>query len=284
MQGRQHFQPQQPIATDLDALIPASHRLRKINNRVDFSFIHELTRSCYSLNNGRPSVDPEIFFRMQLIAYFYNIHSDRQLCQEIHYNLAYRWFCHINLDEKIPHHSSLTRIRDKLGIEIFKQFFVHLIKQCQIAGLIKSKAVMTDGTLFEANASLNSLVEREVNEKPSENKDVMAMPRRKRTGSEPPPTRKISNKTHISKTDPDASLAFKKGTARALKYKAHFSIDKESRVILAAKITTGATHESQVYMTQINEIENELALTLNEAIADKAYGSGEIICISFNLI
>jgi hypothetical protein len=91
------------------------------------------------------------------------------------------------------------------------------------------------------------------------------------------PQRKISNQTHISKTDPDATLALKKGTSRHLKYKAHLTIDAESRVIIDTKITTGACHDSQVYLNQLQSMAEHHSITIKEAIADRAYGSGQIL-------
>lgn len=137
-------------------------------------------------------------------------------------------------------------------------------------GLVKGECVMTDGTAFQADASLDSLVPK--NQDETDNKKEISKP-----GIKAPSSRKLSNKTHVSITDPDSSLAFKNGTPRTLKYKAHITIDAESRVVLDAKITTGATHESQVYLQQIETIEKNLKLTINESIADRAYGSGEII-------
>jgi IS5 family transposase len=87
----------------------------------------------------------------------------------------------------------------------------------------------------------------------------------------------IRRNTHASKTDPDATLAFKNGTPRTLKYKAHITIDADSRVILDNRITTGAVHESQVYLEQLQTIKNNLNVNIKLAIADRAYGSGEII-------
>lgn len=135
---------------------------------------------------------------------------------------------------------------------------------------------MTDGTLFQANASLDSLEPINKYESANENKEI-SIP-----GIKAPSSRKISNKTHVSTTDPDASLAFKNGTPRTLKYKAHITINADSRVVLDAKITTGATHESQVYLERLETIENDLSLNINEAIADRAYGSGDIIQVLIN--
>src|SRR3990167_2257453 len=269
MQGQHQYQRQLFHYFDIESLIPQNHLLRKVDRCVDLGFVRDLTEIFYCSNNGRPSIDPELFFRMILIGYLNGIDSDRQLCDEIQYHLAYRWFCKLNLEEKVPDHSSLTRIRDRFGLDVFNSFFINIVEQCKKIGLVKGERIMTDGTLFDANASLNSLVPKHEDE--TENVTLTKI------GVEAPSTKKISNKTHISKTDPDATLAFKNGTPRTLKYKAHITIDSDSRVVLNAKVTTGATHESQVYLQQIETIENDLKLNITEAITDRAYGSGRII-------
>jgi IS5 family transposase len=92
---------------------------------------------------------------MQLVGYFNGIAKDRRLCEEVRYNLAYRWFCRLLLDDDVPDHSSLTRIRDRLGEEVFEAVFRQIVSQCQQKGLVKDPCrVMTDATLIAADASL----------------------------------------------------------------------------------------------------------------------------------
>jgi transposase len=257
----------------MDALIPKHHLLRKIDQHVSFGFIKALTAKKYCPSNGRPSIDPEIFFRLMIISYLYNINSDRQLCEELHYNLAYRWFCKLSLGDKVPDHSSLTRIRDRLGLDLFKAFFDEIIQQCQERNLIKGKRIMTDGTLIEANASLDLL---RLKENRADQSNYLPI-----SNKAPETIKKVylplSNQTHLSTTDPEATLAKKEGAARKLRYKAHLSIDADSRVILLIQATTGACHESQIYIKHIKTLSRERNLTLEETIADRAYGTGEIL-------
>ena len=93
MQGKQGFDAKAKASIDLESFVAADHFLRRIDSIIDLSFIRELTAACYADGQGRPSIDPEVFFRMQLVAHFYGIATDRRLCDEIRYNLAYRWFC-----------------------------------------------------------------------------------------------------------------------------------------------------------------------------------------------
>ena len=115
MQGKQRYIQALFVSLDLDQFIPVDHRLRSIDRILDFSFIRPLTKNLYCQRDGRPSIDPVVFFKMQVIKYLYGISSDRQLCADIHVNLAYRWFLRLPIEEKVPDHSSLTKIRDRLG-------------------------------------------------------------------------------------------------------------------------------------------------------------------------
>ena len=102
MQGCDDSQQELICTVDLETFIPKDHLPRKIDKEVDLDFLYELTTHCYCNDNGRPSIDPVLFFRMQLINYLYGIESDRQLCREIHLNLAYRWFCRLPLHVDVP--------------------------------------------------------------------------------------------------------------------------------------------------------------------------------------
>ena len=251
----------------LENLISQDHFLIRVNQHIDFSFINVLTESCYSPNNGRPSISPETYFRMMLIGYLFAIRSNRRLVEEVRYNISYRWFCGIPLDSPVPHHSSLSRLKKRVSVNQFQAFFDEIVKQCRQVGLLASKSIMTDSTLFQANTSLNSMVLKSGIDDTSEEGERGIKP----------PKRTISNKTHQSNTDPDASLAFKAGTPHTLKYKAHVCSDSQSRVILDIKITTGAVHDSQPYLEQITSLKSRLQHDIIEAIADRGYGSGYII-------
>ena len=92
-----------------------------------------------------------------LIGYIFSINSTRQLVDDIRYNICYRWFCGLTLNDSIPHHASLSRIKKRYKVELFEKFFQAIVQQCQKAGLLRSQSAMTDSTLIQANASLNSM-------------------------------------------------------------------------------------------------------------------------------
>ncbi|MBV2123453.1 MAG: transposase [Candidatus Thiodiazotropha sp. (ex Ctena orbiculata)] len=151
MQGRTQFQAELFHTVNLDDFVPQDHLLRKIDAVLDLDFVYELTSPLYCTDNGRTSIDPALFFRMQIIGYLYGIKSDRKLCEEINLNLAYRWFCRLNLGDRIPDHSSLTRIRQRFGEETFQRVFEHFIDKWVEAGLVSGKKLISDASLIDAN-------------------------------------------------------------------------------------------------------------------------------------
>jgi transposase len=243
MQGLHVFDPETRTVIDLQSFVPDGHLLRDVDRLLEPALIRRLTACCYAEGKGRPSIDPVVYFRMVLVAYLYGIDSDRRLCEDVYCHLAYRWFCRLSLEDKVPDHSSFTKIRDRYGEAIHEQIFTEIVKLCQQHGLVAETncRVMTDATLIPADAALDSLVHND----PEQAHEEAESPLGRTRGVEPPATRKISNQTHTSRTDPDATLAQKRGTPRHLKYKVHQSIDADSRVILDTHVTTGARHDNQ---------------------------------------
>jgi len=109
---------------------------------------------------GRPSIDPVVFFKLQLIAFFEGIHSERQLMETVNLNLAHRWFIGYDIDEPVPDHSSLSKIRERYGLEVFQRFFEQVVELCVEAGLVWGEELYFDSTKVLANASIKSMIDR----------------------------------------------------------------------------------------------------------------------------
>ena len=209
MQGKKHYQDRLFSTVNLAAMIPKNHLLVRLDRVLDLSFIYKLTKDLYCLENGRPSVDPVLFFRMQLIGYLYGIESDRQLCEEVHLNIAYRWFCRLNLEDEVPDHSSLTRIRDRFGVESYREIFEHIISELRKRGFIKARKVVVDASVVEADASLDSMMERE--DADPQARELKTYEKRYHDFKTGKKFRRISNQTHVSQSDPDATLVSRQG-------------------------------------------------------------------------
>src|SRR5882757_5405028 len=107
----------------LEELVPSNHFYRQVEAKLDLSFVRELVEAAYASRRGRPSIDPVVFFKLQLIMFFEGIRSERQLMEQVTVNLAHRWELGYDPDETVPNHSSLGKNRDRYCPDIFQQFF-----------------------------------------------------------------------------------------------------------------------------------------------------------------
>ena len=134
--------------------VPADHLLRSIDRFVDLSGLREQLRPFYS-ETGRPSIDPELIIRMLLVGYCFGIRSERRLCEEVHLNLAYRWFCGLGLDGAVPDHSTFSknrhgRFRDS---DLLRRLFETTVKRCIDEGLVGGDGFAVDASLIRAEAN-----------------------------------------------------------------------------------------------------------------------------------
>jgi transposase len=116
----------QPVTISLERLVPADHFYRHLDATLDLTFVRAWVEELYKAG-GRPSIDPVVFFKLQLIMFFEGLRSERRLIDTASLHLAHRWYLGYGLDEPLPDHSSLTRIRQRLGLPIFQRFFEHVV-------------------------------------------------------------------------------------------------------------------------------------------------------------
>jgi transposase len=140
----------------LEELVPQDHFYRHLERVLDLSFVRELVAPYYAAG-GRPSIDPVVFFKLQLVMFFEGIRSERQLMRLVADRLSARWYCGYDLDEPLPDHSSLTRIRERYGVEVFRRFFDTIVERCAEAGLVWGRELYLDATKMLANAGASRL-------------------------------------------------------------------------------------------------------------------------------
>ena len=138
----------------LERHVPVSHLLRSIDRFVELSDVRSHVAPFYS-STGRPSIDPELLIRMLLVGYCYGIRSERRLCEEVHLNLAYRWFCRLGLDGEVPDHSTFSknrhgRFRD---CDLLRKLFETVVQRCMAEGLVDGFAFAVDASLIAADAN-----------------------------------------------------------------------------------------------------------------------------------
>jgi transposase len=148
-----------PREVSLEELVPRDNFYRRLEAELDLSFVRELVAPLYA-NGGRPSVDPVVFFKLQLVMFFEDIRSERQLMGVVADRLSLRWYLGYDLHEPLPDHSSLTRIRERYGLEVFRRFFERIVQECVEAGLVWGEELYFDATKVEANASMQSRIPR----------------------------------------------------------------------------------------------------------------------------
>lgn len=159
MMGKQSGQIQMVIL-DIDSMIPEDHLLRRIKNCVNFDFIYEKAAPYYS-PVGRKSIDPVVLIKMLLIGYLYGIKSERRLEEEVSLNLAYRWFCGIDLMHRVPDHSTFSQNRKRRFQEasIFREIFNEIVLKCIELGIVSGETGVADGSFLPSNVSWDSRYE-----------------------------------------------------------------------------------------------------------------------------
>jgi transposase len=140
----------------VEELVPQDHFSRHLERTLDLSCVREFVQETYA-GKGRPCIDPVVFFKLQLVMFFEDIRSERLLMRHAEDRLSVRWYVGYDLDEPLPDHSSLTRIRTRYGVELFRRFFEAIVDQCQQAGLVWGKELSSDATKVNANASMESV-------------------------------------------------------------------------------------------------------------------------------
>jgi len=181
-------------------LIPEDHILKQVERVLDLSWLPDELQDCYDPHGGRPSIPPDVALRLMIAGFFHQIVQDRPLMREAQVNLAIRWFARLRLDQPVPDHSSLTRIRQRWGVDRFKRIFTRSLQACLAAGLVSGETLHVDGTLIRADVSWHSVVLQYADQTLTANAGDADAPA-------PPVLSQAGHPKKRSTTDPDASLA-----------------------------------------------------------------------------
>jgi len=266
----------------LDDRVPKNHLLRRIDVFVTAALadVHEQLDPHYS-EIGRPSIDPELMIRMLIVGYCYGLRSERKLTQEVELHLAYRWFCRLDLDDKVPHHSTFSenRLHRFRESDIFRHIFECVVAACMAAGLVKGEGFAVDASVMEANAS-------RYHGKAPEELDWTEKQRQKRAvaeylvalegESEPNPDRKPPKV--ISPSDPQSAWTAKANKRVQFGYGLNYLIDIENAVIVDVEATPARTYDEVVAtQTMLDRTEQRFNLKPKRLAADTAYGTGKFL-------
>jgi transposase len=278
MGERQTDQPELFYAFSLERHVPPDHLLRSIDRFVDLTGIREHLRPYYSVT-GRPSIDPELMIRMLLIGYCYGIRSERRLCEEVHLNLAYRWFCRLGLDGAVPDHSTFSknrhgRFRDS---DLFRRLFEETVERCIAEGLVGGDGFAADASMIKADANRQRSVPPDDWEPPDHPshavREYLAVLDDAAFGAATPVTPKF-----ISVADPASRWTGANGGQAFFAYSDNYLIDLKHAVIIDVEATT-SIRQAEVGATRvmIDRVEARFGLYPERLAADTAYGSAEML-------
>ena len=262
----------------LEDHVPANHLLRSIDRFVELEGLRAHLAPFYS-TMGRPSIDPELLIRMLLVGYCFGIRSERRLCEEVHLNLAYRWFCRLGLEGAVPDHSTFSknrhgRFRDS---DLLRQLFDTVLRRCMSEGLVGGEGFAVDASLIKAEANRERSVPGDPGLPPEASSraidEYLAVLDDAAFGGATPVTPKF-----ISPVDPAARwTAANKGPA-FFAYATNYLIDLEHAVIVDVEASTAVRPaELTAARTMLERVRDRHDLHPDRLAADTAYGSAEML-------
>lgn len=282
MMGRQTVdQSQLFYLFNLEGRIPARHLLRRINPIVTriLAELRDKLEPFYS-EFGRPSIDPELMIRMLVVAYCFGIRSERKLCEEVGLHLAYRWFCRLDLDDKVPDHSTFSvnrhgRFRES---DIFRQIFEAVVRACMDAGLVEGEGFAVDASVIEADASrYHGKAPDEIDWSVPERQTRAVVEFLSALNDEDSDADRKPPKV-ISPVDPCSAWTAKANKRVQFGYGLNYLIDIEYAVIVDVEATPARTYdEVAATRTMIERTEETLGLKPVRLAADTAYGTGKFL-------
>ena len=296
MGRRQEGQGQFFYSFDLDAVVPADHLVRQIDGVLDLGWVHKELAPYYS-HTGRPSIDPVLMIRMLIVGYMFAIRSERRLCAEVQVNLAYRWFCKLGIEDKIPDHSVFCRARHERFREsdALRRVFEGVVAMCIGAGLVGGEAFSIDASLIKADAGRKNRVPGDqpiVWPKPEEASyavceylaaldDARKDEESGRGGDDSNPRGGGSRRKppkEVSLTDPQAAWITRPGVDPHFAYDANYLIDNKVGIIIDAEGTrANRIEEIAVTQTMVDRVERRYGLRPQRLAGDTVYGAVRLL-------
>ena len=299
---------------DTESLVPTEHLLRKIDAAVDFNKIYDMVEPLYCADNGRPSVDPVVLFKMVFIQHLYGLGSLRRTAEEVRANIYYRWFLGYRLQEETPHFSTISyNFRHRFTSETVDQIFNWILMEMVEAGYVAPGVVFVDGTHIKANANTKKAVKKEVpvtakryaeelmeevnadreahGKKPFEDdsdddngNEPPTPPKKKRDNTSKKKLKKRKKEAKkktvtVSTTDPDCGLFVKGDHKRQMAYEAHTACDVHG-VVLDVEVTPGNVHDSVPFDDLYGRITKKFD-SVHAFVADSAYKTPHICKLVF---
>lgn len=236
----------------IEEFVPSDHLLRKIDSAIDFTYIYEIVEDLYCPDNGRPSIDPVVIFKMVLIQHLYGLPSLRRTVEEIKMNVAYRWFLGYLMNEPIPHFSTISyNFKHRYTEKTIEEIFYWILKEISKAGYLSPEAVFIDGTHIKANANMKKAVKKAVPQAARKYEEQLMEEineDRADHGKKPFDGTKVTEEKTIneSTTDPESGVFHKGEHKKCFAYTAQTGCDKNGYV-MDVTVNSGNVHDSVAF-------------------------------------
>jgi transposase len=295
MGRREENQVQFLYAFDLDKVVPPDHLVRQIDRVLDLSWVHKELAPYYS-HTGRPSIDPVLMIRMLLVGYVFALRSERRLCSEVQVNLAYRWFCKLSVEDRIPDHSVFCRARHERFREsdVLRRIFEGVVAMCIAAGLVGGEAFSVDASLIKADVDKKKRVPGDqLNTWPKADEASRAVREyltaldAARSNDEAGDgggddsssgSRRSRPAKEVSLTDPQATWVARPGADPFFAYDANYLIDNKAGIIVDAEGTrANRIVEIAVTQTMMDRVRRRFNLQPQRLAGDTAYGAVRLL-------
>lgn len=263
---------------NLEDRIPSNHLLRAIDHHLDLSGLRAHLADAYSAT-GRPSVDPELMLRMLIVGYCYGIRSERRLCEEVHLNLAYRWFCRLGLEDAVPDHSTFSKNRHGRFREsgTFRWLFERVVRQCMAAHLVKGEGFAVDASIVAADASRHPAVAPGQAIDWADKSEASRAVKEYLAGLDDEVAKQPASRT-LSLSDPQARLTGATGEPSFFAYSTNYLIDTAHGVIVDVEATPAhRTLEVESTKIMVDRVEERFDLKPERLIGDTAYGTAPML-------
>ncbi len=264
-------------AFNIEDHVPQQHLLRGIDRYLDLSDLRQHLAEFYS-HTGRPSIDPELMIRMLVIGYCFGIRSERRLCEEVHLNLAYRWFCRLGLEDAVPDHSSFSKNRHGRFREsgIFRHLFERVLQRCMSEGLVRGEGFATDASIIKADAQR----QRGVSGHEAidwGNPDEATRPVREYLTALDDTNGPVTVYKAISLTDPAATWTAAGGPA-FFAYSTNYLIDLKAGIIIDVEASAvNKAAEVNATRTMMERVEAKFDLKPDRFVGDTSYGTATML-------
>jgi len=276
MQGKKEYQEKLFTCFQLSERVPQDNQYRRLKELLDLQWLYKATSKYYG-TEGQQSIDPVVFFKLILIGYLENLSSDRRIINTVGMRLDMLYFIGYDIDEDLPWHSTLSRTRQLYSKEVFKELFLGVLKQCIDKGIVAGRRQVIDSVFVKANASMESLVEKEVLNDATDYANDLYEEQEEISNSN---NSKKGNDRFYSPSDPDARMATKRGKPTQLNYLAQVSVDSGSYIITSIDAYHADKRDSECLADVVEQTKSNLqsqGLLLEEVLTDANYSSGTVL-------